>query len=424
MPPWSNVDNLAILAEVAAAACCWVAGLRGRGRLRASWWLLGAMVFLYAAGDMLWVVLANAAGTPPLLSLADSLYLVALVPGALGLVVYPVTRGVRSALGPVVLDVAVLGSSVILTSQVFVFREVVAAVSDGDAFILLVYPVTDLLLACLVLVLMLRSVGDPRVDVVLLALTFLTYAVADNGYALDFVRGADYSQGLVGVAYVAAPLFLLAAALASITSERRSRLLERRVSTTWAVVLPDLAALTALAVSVVWWLEDTVSAALAAVVLVLTGVRQLVSTRRAHRWRVELEQRIDERTHEIAMITERHRELEAMKYAFLSVVSHELRTPLTAIRSSLELLEDGDGGELTARGRRVVAIGVRGTQRLSRIVDDIVDLERFQTGAFGITPGRQVLRSLLEELAEVLGTVGSCPRDRPRRGRRRRRGVV
>ena len=94
-----------------------------------------------------------------------------------------------------------------------------------------------------------------------------------------------------------------------------------------------------------------------------------------------------------------------MKYAFLSVVSHELRTPLTAIRSSLELLEDGDGGELTAHGRRVVAIGVRGTQRLSRIVDDIVDLERFQAGGFGITPGRQVLRELFDELADVLEPV-------------------
>ena len=262
VPPrlsWVNADNLAILAEVAAAVCCWVAGLRGRGRLRACWWLLGAMVALYAAGDVLWVVLANAAGTPPLLSVADSLYLVALVPGALGLVLYPVTRGWRSALGPVLLDVAVLGSSVILASQVFVFREVLDAVSAGDAFILLVYPVTDLLLACLVLILMLRSVGDPRLDVVLLGLTFLTYALADNGYALAFVRGTDQTEGLVAAAYLAAPLFLAAAALASVASSRESRRLEQRISATWPVVLPDLAALAALAVSVVWWLEDTVS---------------------------------------------------------------------------------------------------------------------------------------------------------------------
>ena len=408
VPPrlsWVDADNLAILAEVAAAVCCWVAGRRGRGRLRTSWWLLGAMVAMYAAGDVLWVVLANAAGTPPLLSVADSLYLVALVPGALGLVLYPVTRGWRSAVGPVLLDVAVLGSSVILASQVFVFREVLDAVSAADAFILLVYPVTDLLLACLVLILMLRSVGDPRPDVVLLGLAFLTYALADNGYALAYVRGTDVTEGLVAAAYLAAPLFLAAAALASVTFSRESRLLEERISATWPVVLPDLAALTALAVSVVWWLEDTLSGALAAVVLVLTGARQVFSTSRAHRWRYELERRIEERTHEIAAITERHRELDSMKYAFLSVVSHELRTPLTAIRSSLELLEDGDGGELTAHGRRVVTIGLRGTQRLSRIVDDIVDLERFQTGGFGITPERQVLRELFDELADVLEPV-------------------
>ena len=263
-PWWVDLDVAAILAAAAAAACCLVAGLKRHGRLRASWWLLCAMVAMYAVGDILWLVLADAAGTPPLLSVADLLYLVALVPGALGLVLYPVTRGLRSALGPVLLDAAVLGASVILVSQVFVFREVVGGVAARhDAVILLVYPVTDLLLACLVLILLLRSVGDARVDVVLLGVTFLTYAVADNGYALAFVRGTDYSQGLVGAAYVAAPLFLAAGALASIGFARESRVLERRVSATWAVVLPDLAALTALAISVVAWLEDTVSGALA-----------------------------------------------------------------------------------------------------------------------------------------------------------------
>lgn len=53
----------------------------------------------------------------------------------------------------------------------------------------------------------------------------------------------------------------------------------------------------------------------------------------------------------------------------------------------------------------MVAIGVRGTQRLSRIVDDIVDLERFQSGGFGITPGRQVMGDLVDELADVLEPV-------------------
>lgn len=406
---WVNADNLAVLAGLIAAGACARAGCRGRGRLRASWLLLGSMVLLFAAGDVLWLVFAHVAGTPQVLSFADSLYLAALVPGSLGLVIYPVTRGMRSALGPVLLDAAVLGSSVILASQVFVFREVVAgADSASEAFILVVYPVTDLLLVCLVLILMLRSVGDTRVDVALLGLTFVAYAVADNGYALSVVRDTDYTQGLVAVAYVVAPLFLALSAVGSTTFTTRSRLLQRRHPGTWAAVLPDLAALVALAGSVVWLLEDRVVGGLAAAVLVLTGVRQLASTSRAYQWRCELERRIAERTEEVTLVTERHRELEAMKYAFLSAVSHELRTPLTAIRGSLELLEDGDGGELTPHGQRVVAVAVRGTQRLSRIVDDVMDLERFTTGTFGVAPSRCELRALTQEVAESLETVAQA----------------
>ncbi len=399
---WVNVDNLAVLADLLAAGCCVVAARHSGGRLRASWLMLGAMVALFAAGDILWLFFASAAGTPPILSLADFLYLAALVPGSLGLVLYPVTRGLRASLGPVLLDAAVLGASVILASQVFVFREVIGGASARDALILLVYPVTDLLLACLVLILMLRSIGDTRVDVALLGMTFLVFSVADNGYALSVVRGTDYTQGLVAVAFVAAPLFLGLSALGSMTFTTESRLLQRRFSGTWAAVLPDLAALAALGVSVVWWLEDSVAGGLAATVLTLTGVRQLFSTRRAHHWRFELERRIAERTEEVTLITERHRQLEAMKYAFLSAVSHELRTPLTAIRGSLELLEDGDGGELTPHGQRVVAVAARGTQRLSRIVDDVMDLERFKTGTFGVVPRTCDLRALMDEVADSL----------------------
>ncbi len=405
-PFWGlNVDHLAVVGGVVAAGCCVLAAAHGRGRLRASWLLLGAMVALYASGDVLWLIYASASDTLPILSLADSLYLAALVPGALGLIIYPVTRGLRSALGPTLLDAALLACSVILASQVFVFREVVTLTDPGEPFILLIYPVTDLLLASLVLILMLRSVGDTRVDVALLGLTFLTFALADNAYALAYARGEDYAQGLPAVAYVAAPLFLALSALGSITFTTESRFLQRRLPGTWAAVLPDLAALAALGVSVVWWLEDSVTGGLAAAVLVLTGARQLFSTSRAHRWRSELERRIAERTEEVAVITERHRELEAMKYAFLSAVSHELRTPLTAIRGSLELLEDGDGGELTPHGLQVVAIAARGTQRLARIVDDIMDLERFKSGTFAIVPRHLDLGAVLAELSASLGPV-------------------
>lgn len=405
-PWWVNVDNLALLAQLWAALCCVLAASRSRGRARACWSLFAVMISLYLGGDVLWLVFGGAAGSPPILSVADLLYLVGLVPGAVGLIAYPVTRGFRSTLGPVLLDAAVLGFSVLLASQVFVFREVISYAGGAtDAFMLLVYPVTDVLLACLVLLLLLRSVGEARVDVVLLGLTFASYALADNGYALAVARDGTYTDTLVGVAYVVAPLCLALGALTIGSFTTSARTLRRHLAGVWAPLLPDLTALAALGASVVFWLEDTTVAVMAATVLVLTGIRQLAGTRQAQRWRLELEQRVRERTEEVALITERHRQLEKLKYSFVSAVSHELRTPLTAIHGSLEMLDEGDAGQLPPQAQRAVTVAARGTRRLARLVDDIIDLERLQTGEFGVDPQPQELAELLAHAAESLTTL-------------------
>ena len=115
-----------------------------------------------------------------------------------------------------------------------------------------------------------------------------------------------------------------------------------------------------------------------------------------------LEQRLRERVAEVAEITERHRQLEAMKYSFVTAVSHELRTPLTAIHGSLEMLEDGDVGQLPPAAARVVAVAARGTRRLSRLVEDIIDLERLESGHFAFHPAPHDLHALLLETVESL----------------------
>lgn len=402
-PWWVNVDNLSLLAQLWAVLCCGLAASRSQGRMRVSWTLFGVMISLYLGGDILWLAFGGASGAPPILSVADLLYLVGLVPGAVGLIAYPVTRGLRSTLGPVLLDAGVLGFSALLASQVFVFDEVISqSGSSRDAFMLLVYPVTDVLLACLVLLVLLRSVGEARVDVVLLGLTFALYAFADNGYALSVARNGTYADTLVGVVYVVAPLCLALGALTIGAFTTSERMLRRHLSGIWAPLLPDLTALLALGVSVVFWLEDTTVGVMAGTVLTLTAVRQLVGTRQAQRWRLELEQRVQERTEEVALITERHRQLEKLKYSFVTAVSHELRTPLTAIHGSLEMLDEGDAGNLPPQAQRVVTVAARGTRRLARLVDDIIDLERLQSGEFGVDPQPQELADLFADAAESL----------------------
>jgi signal transduction histidine kinase len=74
------------------------------------------------------------------------------------------------------------------------------------------------------------------------------------------------------------------------------------------------------------------------------------------------------------------KEAEQVKDEFISVVGHELRTPLTSIRGSLGLLEGGVFGELPEEAANMLALAVINTDRLVRLINDILDIERMDAG--------------------------------------------
>jgi PAS domain S-box-containing protein len=78
-------------------------------------------------------------------------------------------------------------------------------------------------------------------------------------------------------------------------------------------------------------------------------------------------------------VTER-RAVDRLKSEFVSTVSHELRTPLTSIRGALGLLGSGLLGTIDAKGRRMLEIAVSNTDRLVRLINDILDIERIGSG--------------------------------------------
>ena len=71
---------------------------------------------------------------------------------------------------------------------------------------------------------------------------------------------------------------------------------------------------------------------------------------------------------------------ERMKDEFVSIVGHELRTPLTSIHGSLVLLASNKLGTLTPQGQEFLEISLKNTQRLSRLINDVLDLERIESG--------------------------------------------
>ncbi len=101
-------------------------------------------------------------------------------------------------------------------------------------------------------------------------------------------------------------------------------------------------------------------------------------------------------------------ELDTLKDEFISTVSHELRTPLTSIRGALGLLSSGVIGDVDAKAQNLLRIAVTNTDRLIRLINDILDLERMESGRAPL----QIRRCSLREL---------CPaghRDHDAHGRR------
>ena len=74
------------------------------------------------------------------------------------------------------------------------------------------------------------------------------------------------------------------------------------------------------------------------------------------------------------------RAVEKLKSEFVSVISHELRTPLTSIRGALGLLASGAIGRLTPEGQRMAEVAVGSSDRLVRLINDILDVEKLAAG--------------------------------------------
>ena len=92
--------------------------------------------------------------------------------------------------------------------------------------------------------------------------------------------------------------------------------------------------------------------------------------------------------------------VEEMKNDFVSVVSHELRTPLTSIRGSLGLIAGGVAGPLPEKARGLVEIAAKNCERLVRLINDILDVEKIESGKMGFRFAPVDLMPLIEQAVE------------------------
>jgi len=92
-------------------------------------------------------------------------------------------------------------------------------------------------------------------------------------------------------------------------------------------------------------------------------------------------------------ISER-KKIERMKNEFISTVSHELRTPLTSIRASLSMLDEGMAGELAPDVSGLIRIASQSAERLVRMVNDLLDIQKMESGKMDYQRAAQPLLPL------------------------------
>jgi PAS domain S-box-containing protein len=94
------------------------------------------------------------------------------------------------------------------------------------------------------------------------------------------------------------------------------------------------------------------------------------------------------------------REMDRLKREFISTVSHELRTPLTSIRGSLGLVEAGVLGVLPEKAQDMVKIARQNCERLVRIINDILDVEKIESGRLQLRIAPIALADFLRQSIE------------------------
>lgn len=99
------------------------------------------------------------------------------------------------------------------------------------------------------------------------------------------------------------------------------------------------------------------------------------------------------------------REIERLKDEFISVVSHELRTPLTSISGALDLLASGVLRTQPQDAQRMLNIAANSTERLVRLINDILDIERIESGKVAMTKQICDAAALMCQSAEILQDV-------------------
>ena len=124
---------------------------------------------------------------------------------------------------------------------------------------------------------------------------------------------------------------------------------------------------------------------------------------------VGLEAKVSERTAELERVNQdlqianqRLKELDQLKSSFVSIASHELRTPMTSIKGYVDNLLEGIAGPITGKQTAYLTRIKHNTDRLTRLITDLLDLSKIESGLVPLTPVALPLPELISDVVDSL----------------------
>jgi signal transduction histidine kinase len=386
-------DMLILPIDAGAAWAAWRASRRCTVslQLRSFWRLMAIALLAETIGDITQAVYEVLLHQAPYPSLADPFYL-AFYPLVL-LALFVATT--RTKLLGTTLD----GATIVVGGGAVVWYFVIGptAIQGGQSAlsmgVSMAFPVGDLfLLAGLAAVLLRQSPRTLRLPLKLITAAVGLGILADVLYASGQLHGTYHAGDWVDTLYVLefATFALAALSQRTVLKQQPTVLVEdTRQFRSRASWMPYLSVAVGLAVLLgvergASFFPDVSLVLIVIVLSALVSVRQYLAQR------------------ELVQVGTALRESERLKDEFLSVVGHELRTPLTSIRGSLGLLEGGVLGELPQDAANMVAVAVINTDRLVRLINDILDIERMAAGRLSLEPAEVDAAELVKQSIQVV----------------------
>jgi signal transduction histidine kinase/CheY-like chemotaxis protein len=393
-------DFVILAAALLAGASCALAARRGGPNARA-WALMAGAAFIWAAGMAVYASYGLANNhVYPFPSLADALFIGYSVPAVAALFAFKGRGGNHVALYRAVMDAAVIAGSVLVVSWYMVLGAAFDA--EGDPLARLTgmgYPVVDLVITSLVLVLAMRRQPGERLPWLCFGGGLLILAVTDSFYVrltFDGVTGTTGSPLALG--WIIA--FLLVA-LAPLVPYQESAGPNRTGYTLALELLPYVPLLVAVVLFAGPHLGELEPFLLVvgAAVLVFVMVRQVLIILENITLTTGLEDEVAVRTKELEAAREAALESSRLKSEFLATMSHEIRTPMNGVVGLTALLLETPLDPT----QKQYADGVKGAgESLLALINDILDFSKLEAGKVDLDVRPFDPRVLVEEVAGLL----------------------